>query len=139
MGALIGAKLGKWVMSVFKLSKNKVHYWTDSYIVFHWINSTSSTWKHFVSNRVLEIKTLTNSMSWQHYYGSSNPADRLSRGRSLLELERDDIWWSGLSWLFKDSKIWPKEDRELDEDMKRPEAERNVIFQNVHPNTRNHL
>lgn len=92
MGAVIEPRLGKLVISVFKISDTKVHYWTGSNIVLHWIKSSSSSWKPFASNIVSEFQTLTNLMNWRHCSASSNHIDGLTRGLSIIDLECDDRW-----------------------------------------------
>ena len=59
MGALIGARLGKFIANNLNMSDTEMHFWTDSMIAFHWIRSCSKQWKPFVDNRVSEIQSLT--------------------------------------------------------------------------------
>lgn len=79
MDAVIEDRLGKLVIFVFKISDSKVHYWTSSNIVLHWIKNSSSNWKPFVSNIVTERQSLVNFMNWRHCSACSNPVDGLTR------------------------------------------------------------
>lgn len=54
MGALIGARLGKFISNNLNVNDNEMYFWTDSMITFHWIRSSSKQWKPFVENRVNE-------------------------------------------------------------------------------------
>nr|XP_015905719.2 uncharacterized protein LOC107438066 [Parasteatoda tepidariorum] len=73
----------------------------NSQITYFWINNNNSL-KPFVQNRVSEIQTLTDPKLWQHCSGSSNPADKLTRGESLKSLVDDNLWKFGPSWLIED-------------------------------------
>jgi len=99
MGALIGARLGKFIRTNLNVGENDVHFWTDSMITFHWIRSSSKQWKQFVANRVSEIQSLTVPGNWNHCAGKENPADRGTRGTSVRDLKEDDLWWHGPEWL----------------------------------------
>ncbi|GIX82395.1 DUF5641 domain-containing protein [Caerostris extrusa] len=39
--------------------------------------------------------------------GRDNPPDRLTRGVTIKDLENDELWWFGSSWLFKDYESVP--------------------------------
>lgn len=99
MGALIGARLGKFIITNLKMSENEMYFWTDSMITFHWIRSSSKQWKQFVANRVSEIQNLTLPEKWNHCAGKENPADRGTRGISAQSLKEDVLWWHGPEWL----------------------------------------
>ncbi|GIY52051.1 reverse transcriptase [Caerostris extrusa] len=96
MGAVVGARLINRVLSVLKLDA-QTYLWTDSNIVLHWVKSSFCTWKPFVSNRIVEIQNLTNPKDWRHCRGRDNPADRLTRGITIKDLENDELWWFGPS------------------------------------------
>ncbi|GBO19137.1 hypothetical protein AVEN_225548-1 [Araneus ventricosus] len=84
MGALVGAKLWKHLSVVFKSLVKRVVMWTDSEICLHWIKSSATEWKQFVSNRVVEIQDCVVPDRWFHCPGLENPADRLTRGVSAV-------------------------------------------------------
>ncbi|GFR17520.1 uncharacterized protein TNCT_338311 [Trichonephila clavata] len=54
--------------------------------------------KVFVANRVSLIEELTQTFSWHHVKTKENPADRISRGATKLQLQ-DELWWTGPSFL----------------------------------------
>lgn len=76
-----------------------IHFWSDSEIALCWIKGPPNKWKTFVANRVSEIQNLTDINNWHHVSSSSNPADLVSRGTRLADLQNNSLWWSGPSWL----------------------------------------
>lgn len=63
MGALIGARLVSYLTKQLNIEDISVHCWTDSTVALSWIKSCAQRWKPFVSNRVQEIQTLTETAS----------------------------------------------------------------------------
>lgn len=80
MGALIGARLARYVIERLGIPTIRIHCWSDSSVALSWIRSSALKWKPFVSNRVQEIQTLTDPAVWNHCPGRENPADLLTRG-----------------------------------------------------------
>lgn len=76
-------------------------YWTNSKVVLAWIRGSTSRWKPFVENRVVEIQRLSEPSTWRHCPGQSNAADLLSRPHGAEALI-NSLWWGGPSWLGKD-------------------------------------
>ncbi|XP_065941328.1 uncharacterized protein [Magallana gigas] len=103
MGALIGARLGKHVKEITGV--NKIYFWCDSEIVFHWIIS-QKTANRFVANRVNEIREISESSTWQYCPTFCNPADYLTRGIALKKFKEDALWWNRPEWLMEPQK-WP--------------------------------
>ncbi|GFR09904.1 integrase catalytic domain-containing protein [Trichonephila clavata] len=82
MGSLLAARLAKEVSHVLpngKISTTK-YFWSDSTIALSWIQGPSSRWKVFITNRVKEIRSLTDKDSWHHCPGKDNLLDLLMRG-----------------------------------------------------------
>ena len=71
---------------------------TDSLIVLHWIKGVEKNWIPFVQNRVKEIRERVTSSCCSHMKGKSNPADLASRGTTLKELEKSEVWFQGPLW-----------------------------------------
>ncbi|XP_071040019.1 uncharacterized protein [Parasteatoda tepidariorum] len=112
MSAVIGARIYDYLHKLFSDICQQFYLWTDSQITYFWINNNNSL-KPFVQNRVSEIQTLTDPKLWQHCSGSSNPADKLTRGESLKSLVDDNLWKFGPSWLIEDESKWPQENTEI--------------------------
>ncbi|GFV09852.1 integrase catalytic domain-containing protein [Trichonephila clavipes] len=67
--------------------------YTDSTIVLSWIRTQPHRLKCFVVNRVVQITDFTSTFEWHHINSKDNPADPLSRGLSVDDLNRNNIWW----------------------------------------------
>ncbi|XP_055633065.1 uncharacterized protein LOC129773480 [Toxorhynchites rutilus septentrionalis] len=104
--AVLAAQLAEFVLDATKINC-PVTYWTDSTIVLHWLASSSSSCKVFVSNRIAEIHRLTRDSIWCHVPTTDNPADRVSRGILPSRLIDDDLWWHGPPFLLEDESSWP--------------------------------
>ncbi|GFT60853.1 integrase catalytic domain-containing protein [Trichonephila clavipes] len=101
----IGARLARTVKEDLKLPSLPVFYWSDSTNALYWIKK-SENWAVFVSNRVKEIRNLSNPDDWYYVPGSKNPADLPSRGCSVDVLAKSK-WWEGPDWLRGPPKDWP--------------------------------
>ena len=105
--AFIGTRWLKFVLEQSQLKIKEVHAWTDSMMTKYWITKQPYHWKTFVANRESEIQAISRSVSavWHHCPGSQNPADLVSRGASLGQLNAP-FWLFGPSWL-KAKVDWP--------------------------------
>ena len=72
--------------------------WSDSTTALCWIKN-ERIWKHYVQNRVENIRSLTHRDSWRHCPRELNPADIPSRGQSAKDLSLNSKWWNGPSFL----------------------------------------
>ncbi|GFY14986.1 uncharacterized protein TNCV_235361 [Trichonephila clavipes] len=97
LACTIGARLARTVKEDLKLPSLPVFYWSDSTNALYWIKK-SENWAVFVSNRVKEIRNLSNPDDWYYVPGSKNPADLPSRGCSVDVLAKSK-WWEGPDWL----------------------------------------
>lgn len=55
----------------------------------------------------MEIQTNTDGSRWNLFPGKKNPADLLTRGISVTNLQTNKLWWDGPSWLRKCYSEWP--------------------------------
>ncbi|XP_063607690.1 uncharacterized protein LOC134782212 [Penaeus indicus] len=102
LGALLCARLLDFVKSALYLDKTVTYCcWTDSKVALAWIKGNPCRWKAFVSNRVVEIQSLTSPCHWYHCSGKENPADLISRGELAEPLVNSTLWMNGPSWLSK--------------------------------------
>ena len=81
--------------------------WTDSQIVWWWINGKSKQFKQFVQNRVENTSSLWNKEHWRYYPSELNPSDIASRGSKASDLVSSDLWWKGAPLLEKEERQWP--------------------------------
>lgn len=109
-GAYLLAKLMKSIKENFPNKINRLWYWTDSEVVFQWLQKSPSELKTFVANRIAYIQheTIDKGEQWHWVPGAENPADVASRGCNSSELHNMLLWWHGPSWLLKGQVEWPK-------------------------------
>ena len=95
--ALLVARLKSEICQALTVTVDKLFMWTDSTIVFQWINSTS---KHpiLIANRDSEIMENTRVDQWNQVAICDNPADVGTRGMSAEVLQfsswvRDLDFW----------------------------------------------
>ncbi|KAL0840696.1 hypothetical protein ABMA28_015888 [Loxostege sticticalis] len=105
--ALLASRLCKTVVESIRYVPDRVVYWSDSSIVLGWLSSDTSKLKTFVANRVGEIKENTQPSSWRYVPTADNPADLISRGVSMGQLQNSNIWWHGPSFLLRPELDWP--------------------------------
>ncbi len=99
MAALLGAELAEKLYPLLNISKENVHYYTDSTNVLCWIRSDSQDYNSFTGTRVARIQTATEKNSWRWTDTDHNPADLPSRGCNLDKLLDNDLWWKGPAFL----------------------------------------
>ena len=105
--ALTGAQLSSLVHRELTLSITQTFLWTDSTTVLTWLTSESCRFKVFVGTRVSEIHDLTSLHTWRYVDTANNPADDLTRGKTLVELAAPNRWIQGPSFLRGPPKNWP--------------------------------
>ncbi|XP_073718037.1 uncharacterized protein [Misgurnus anguillicaudatus] len=106
--ALTGAQLAKVLKTELTLPLHSITLWSDSTTVLTWLLSDSCRFKVFVGTRVAEIQELTESDTWHYIQSSDNPADAITRGKSLSELIKDIRWNQGPAFLRQTSASWPE-------------------------------
>ncbi|GFW47385.1 uncharacterized protein TNCV_4536761 [Trichonephila clavipes] len=105
MSCCIGARLANSIIRALNLPGIKVIYWSDSEVALWWIREQGN-WSVFVTNRVKEIRELTQFQSWRHVPSNMNIADLLSRGCTPQKM-LDSKWWEGPLWLKNNREQWP--------------------------------
>ncbi|XP_035226676.1 uncharacterized protein LOC118199008 [Stegodyphus dumicola] len=108
MGAVVAARLAKYLKHVLPMLSNNIIFWSDSQITLHWIRKSPNVWKPFVGNRVAEIQAICNANQWYHCSSKENPADLLSRGERAETIISSPLWQNGPSWLIQPENLWPK-------------------------------
>lgn len=106
-GALTGAQLAKLLVTEITLLIHNTILWTDSTTVLTWIKSESCHYKVFVGTRIAEIQELTSAENWRYVELDLNPADDITRGKSLYELSQVCQWNQGPYFLQQSPENWP--------------------------------
>uniref|UniRef100_A0ABD2VVW4 Integrase zinc-binding domain-containing protein n=1 Tax=Trichogramma kaykai TaxID=54128 RepID=A0ABD2VVW4_9HYME len=104
-GATLLARLMQKVLQDFNLTIASINCWKDSQIVLAWLQKPPCPWKVFVANRVSEIHSLLRNAAWSHVASKHNPADVASRGCSPDQLQGNELWWRGPSWLLSSTSF----------------------------------
>lgn len=120
-GALVGAKLCDKILKSVQLQFDSIVFWTDSTIVLGWLQMSPHQLKTFVRNRVVEINDLTGTATWRHVSTKLNPADLLSRGTKLSELNSSSMWWNGPDFLYEQVKQWSHSNHSVPDPASLPE------------------
>lgn len=107
--ALSGAQLLKLLATELTVPISTSTLWSDSTTVLRWLLSPSSRYKVFVGTRVAEIQELTDIATWRYVRSADNPADDITRGKSLTELAGDGRWKHGPSFLQLSPHHWPEQ------------------------------
>ncbi|KAJ7997224.1 hypothetical protein DPEC_G00226750 [Dallia pectoralis] len=105
--AVTGAQLAKLLEKELTLKIDKTTLWTDSTTVLTWLQSESCRFKVFVGTRVAEIQELTNCQAWRYVDSARNPADDITRGKTLQDLAKPNRWSQGPPFLLQDLEQWP--------------------------------
>ncbi|XP_018365360.1 PREDICTED: uncharacterized protein LOC108762729 [Trachymyrmex cornetzi] len=96
---------------------HRISLWSDSTIVLGWIRTEPHALKTFVANRIAKIQELTQEgATWQHVPSEENPADLLSRGTTIAELQTNNLWWNEPAWI-KEKGQCPKQIEKPDTDL----------------------
>ncbi|KAJ8395305.1 hypothetical protein AAFF_G00032900 [Aldrovandia affinis] len=115
---------GKPVDPSLRWKVSRVVMWTDSTTVLAWIQSDSCRFKVFVGTRIAEIQELTDSQAWRYVETSENPADDLTRGKTLQDLIGENRWTQGPPFLWLPPDQWPThpiaEGEDVAEELRRP-------------------
>ncbi|XP_071033036.1 uncharacterized protein [Parasteatoda tepidariorum] len=101
----IGVRLATSVKNDLNLKDIQTFYWSDSMDALYWIKK-EGPWVVFVTNRVKEIRALSQVSEWNYVPGIQNPADLPSRGCSVKTLIKGK-WWQGPPWLKDSRDRWP--------------------------------
>ncbi|CAB4053956.1 unnamed protein product [Lepeophtheirus salmonis] len=78
---------------------SRVRAWTDSAVVFHWIQSEASNWKIYVANWAQIIQDILGPSFWSHVSGVHHPADHGCRGLSAAQFCKNRFMalWTSLA------------------------------------------
>ncbi|CAL8128201.1 unnamed protein product [Orchesella dallaii] len=113
--AVLGSKLANTIASEIKLKITRRFFWSDSRTVLSWIRSESARQPEFVGNRIGYIQDTTNSCEWRWVPTLENVADDATRIAKETDFSPDSRWYTGPSFLTRDSCDWPSPKADDDE------------------------
>ena len=92
MGEVCGVTLEERVRKALIMRLELSCFWIDSTIVLSWISNDAKQLETFVMNRVRRIRESVDPGQFKHVSGVENPADLVSRGGTVSEVE---MWHLG--------------------------------------------
>ncbi|XP_055918507.1 uncharacterized protein LOC129950600 [Eupeodes corollae] len=104
--AVMMVQLVQRLKEIFGSILHHITYWTDSSIVLNWISEESCNFQTFVANRVSIIHQHSSVSQWRHISSELNPADVISRGSYPSALIKNEMWFSGPSFLKLEESTW---------------------------------
>ena len=107
---LIAARLSNTILLDMKLNDIESHYWSDSKIALGYVQNSTKRYHMFVSNRVGEISTLTDTANWNHVTSQENPSDLATRSKIMKPGDLNKLWFEGPDWLKMPPCNWPSTD-----------------------------
>lgn len=122
LGCLVLTRIYKACVQALKFANAKDWnnvLWTDSQTVLSWIKTPARKFKPFVSARVAEIQESVNVGNFRYVKSKDNPADALTRGICIHEL---DNWMAGPQFLLS-SEVIGKLSENLSESNEETDAE----------------
>ena len=108
MAAVLASKVKSMLVHELDIQLDEVWLWTDSTIVLAYIQNTTSRFKTFVANRLVEIHDRTEVSNWKHVPGHLNPADLASRGFHASDSGKCHTWLNGPKFLKEAEDKWPQ-------------------------------
>lgn len=88
-----------------RIQECKRHFWVDSSTVLSWIKTPPRDFRPYVSVRVAEVQETVGSNDFSYIPSKENPADALTRGISIENLEK---WMQGPAFLSLPESQWPE-------------------------------
>ena len=114
-GAVMASRLCRTIREEMRMQFSSVKLFTDSMIVWSWIQNGPRKAIPFVSCRIQEIVDSTVGARWFHIPGDMNVADQVSRGIKVSQLE--GRWSQGPEFLSLPEKDWPVNKEDCEEGM----------------------
>ncbi|XP_075163389.1 uncharacterized protein LOC142236024 [Haematobia irritans] len=106
-GAVLLAKLIKYVVGIFQVEFDSITLWRDASIVLGWLSKPPRSWETYVANRTALIHDIVPNVKWRHVPTHENPADLGTRGCRPQDLTSNPLWWYGPSWMTTPEFNWP--------------------------------
>ena len=95
----VGVMLQQYIRDTMSnIQFKEVYLWSDSEVALYQVKNNNSK-KVYVRNRVTAINEIRSHCTILHVSGAQNPADLLTRGRSVETLKKEQHWFHGPAWL----------------------------------------
>ena len=104
--ATVAVKIAAMLVEELKIPNLKVYYWIDNKVVLGYIFNGKRRYRIYVANRVLLIDRYTTKEQWRYIKTEDNPADLASRGISVRETEKVDLWLNAPRFLREKDDSW---------------------------------
>lgn len=92
--AVLSVKVSLFLKREPSLPIDKEYFWTDSKVVFGYINNEARRFHIYVANHVQIIRDATEPHQWHYIESACNPADQASRGLCASEIN-NSAWLTG--------------------------------------------
>ena len=96
MAVVCGVSLEERLRGALNMTLIPSCFWMDSMIVLCWIKNKETKLETFVANRVIHIRESVNPDQCQYVSGVNNPADVVSRGGKVNDIQ---AWHEGPAFL----------------------------------------
>lgn len=107
--AVTAAQTAKLIKLELDMEVSEV-FWTDSQIVLGYLKNTSKKFHVYVTNRIQQIRELTDVEGWFYIPTSINPADHASRGLTVRQLTKPSCtWFTGPEFLHHEPLVIPQQ------------------------------
>ena len=126
--AVLAAKVSVFLENELDYTNIKHYYWTDSKVVLGYINNEERRFHMFVSNRVQQIREMTDRHQWNYIDTKLNPADFTSRGMTADDIKHSSEWWNGPRFLMSSESL-PERKAENVLDNADPEVRKPTVHQ----------
>lgn len=99
-GAVVATRLKGILQRELQMKIDGEYFWTDSKIVLGYIANETKRFHVYVTNRIQEIKDVTETKQWHYIQTTQNPADMASRGANLKDIKQS-TWLRAPEFLWK--------------------------------------
>ena len=93
--------------------KGRAFAYTDSEIVLWWCKKKPGDLKTYVANRVEAIQKYLQEIPIRYVASLDNPADIATKGKTILQIQEEQLWTQGPFWLKKPEEEFPEQPETL--------------------------
>ncbi|KAG5673272.1 hypothetical protein PVAND_003333 [Polypedilum vanderplanki] len=108
MAALLAARMGNTISSIYEDLNLKRFFWSDSEVVLRWILNPDHNLVKYARAPIEEILELTKRNEWKYVPTSLNVADECTKFRNLDFSDSKSRWFTGPHFIIQSSENWPQ-------------------------------